>query len=200
MITVQNVTKRFGPVTALRDISLEVPRGSKIAVLGPNGSGKTTLLRLVAGLSFPGSGRITIEARPPREMKAEIGFLGHRTYLYPHLTAAENLRFYGQLYGVGPGRVHEVLEFMQLSAKGDALLRTFSQGEAQRLGIARAILHAPHYLILDEPFTGLDDAGAERLIEYLSGSRLTLLMATHDPARAGRVVDTTVHLVDGGMA
>ncbi|MEX2587777.1 MAG: ABC transporter ATP-binding protein [Actinomycetota bacterium] len=199
MIDVSNVTKRYGPVTALRGVSLQVPTGRTVAVLGPNGSGKSTLLRLVAGLTPPGSGAAWLDGTEPRKNKARIGFLGHRPYLYPYLSAEENLRFYAGLYGVGPGRVKEVLDFMQLTAKNDALLRTFSKGEAQRLGIARTILHAPDYLILDEPFSGLDEAGAERLIDYLSKSPQTTLMATHDPVRAERVVDAFVHLEAGRL-
>lgn len=199
MITFDTVTKRYGPVTAVNGVSLQVPTGGKVAILGPNGSGKSTLLRMVAGLTPPSSGTVRLDDGEPRDRKARIGFLGHRHYLYPYLSAEENLRFYAELYGAGPGRVKEVLEFMQLNGKGETLLRTFSKGQVQRLGIARAILHAPDYLILDEPFTGLDKAGAERLTDYLSKSPQTALIATHDPDRAERVVDTFVHLEAGRL-
>lgn len=199
MITVSDVTKRYGPVTAVSRLSLRVPAGGKVAVLGPNGSGKSTLLRLVAGLTPVSSGTVLLGDAGPEKNKARIGFLGHRLYLYPYLSAGENLSFYAQLYGVGPGRVREVLEFMELSSKHDALLRTFSKGEAQRLGIARAILHAPDYLILDEPFSGLDDAGSQRLIDYLSKSPQTTLIATHDPARVESVIDAVVRLKAGRL-
>lgn len=199
MITLNNVTKRYGPVTAVRGINLQVPAGGKVAILGPNGSGKSTLLRLVAGLTLPSAGAVALGDMEPRKNRAHLGFLGHRHYLYPYLSAEENLRFYARLYGVGTVRIKEVLEFMELGDKKEALLRTFSKGEAQRLGIARAVLHAPHYLVLDEPFSGLDAAGTERLIDYLSKSPQTTLMATHDPIRAERFVDTFVHLEAGRL-
>lgn len=199
MITFDTVTKRYGPVTAVNRVSLQVPTGGKVAILGPNGSGKSTLLRMVAGLTPPSSGTVSLDNAEPRDSKARIGFLGHRHYLYPYLSAEENLRFYAELYGVSLGRVNEVLEFMELNSKREALLHTFSRGQAQRLGIARAILHAPDYLILDEPFSGLDKAGVEQLLDYLSKSPQTVLIATHDPDRAWRVVDTFVHLEAGRL-
>lgn len=199
MINLKSVSKRYGRTTAVRNVSLAVPSGDKVAVAGPNGSGKSTLLRLIAGLTSPNSGTVTVGDSPPRTSRARIGFLGHRLYLYPHLSAEENLRLYAGLYGVAPGRVGEVLRFMQLDGKRSSPMRTFSKGESQRLGIARAVLHAPDYLILDEPFSGLDKAGTEQLVDYLSNSPQTIVMTTHDPEQAGRVVDRIVQIREGSI-
>lgn len=200
MIVLDGVSKKFGNVRALNNFSLEVPAGSTVALLGPNGSGKSTLLKLVAGLLKPTTGSVTLSGRPPKESKADIGYLGHEPFLYRYLSASENLNFYADLYSVDRSKVPVLLEEAGLDRKGDALVRTFSRGETQRLGLARALLHDPHFLLLDEPFSGLDEAGAERLPELISRPGRTVVLSTHDLAKANEVAATLVHLADGQRA
>jgi heme ABC exporter ATP-binding subunit CcmA len=200
LIVLDGVSKKFGTVRALNDLSLEVPAGSTVALLGPNGSGKSTLLKLVAGLLKPSAGRVTLDGRSPRESKPDIGYLGHEPFLYRYLSASENLNFYADLYSVGRSRVPDLLREVGLDRKGDALVRTFSRGESQRLGIARALLHDPRFLLLDEPFSGLDEASAGRLPELISRPGRTVLLSTHDLTRANEVAATLIHLAEGRRA
>lgn len=199
MILVSDLSKRFGTVRALSNVNLEVVRGSTVAVLGANGSGKSTLLRLAAGLLVPTRGAVTVGGKPPREAKAEIGYLGHEPFLYRYLSATENLNFYADLYRVTRYRVAPLLELAGLDRKGDSLVRTFSRGECQRLGLARALLHDPDYLLLDEPFSGLDQQSSDRLPELIARPGRTVLFSTHDRAKAQEIADRLVDLAGGTM-
>jgi len=206
-IAARGLEKRFGPVAALRGIDLEVSRGSLLAVLGPNGAGKSTLLRLLAGLARPSAGTLRVGPDDPdrRRARSRIGFIGHATMLYPALTARENLLFVGRLYAVpDPARrAAELLEAHGLAAAADRPAASLSRGMAQRLAIARGLVHDPPVVLLDEPFTGLDRAGAGRLATWLRavqrGGR-TAVLVTHDLARAAELADAAVVLVRGRVA
>lgn len=200
MISLDGVGKKFGTVRALSDITLEITPGTTVALLGPNGSGKSTLLKLAAGLLKPTSGTVTLGGKAPRDAKAQIGYLGHEPFLYRYLSAEENLNFYADLYRVDRARVPVLLDQVGLDGKNSALVRTFSRGESQRLGLARAMLHEPKVLLLDEPFSGLDDANAGRLPQLIAGPGRTTLLSTHDLPRAREVADRLIHLAGGHLA
>jgi heme ABC exporter ATP-binding subunit CcmA len=190
------VAKRFGRVAALRGIDFEIEPGEAVSILGANGAGKSTLLRILAGLSRPSDG--TFEAT--REgadsgplsrqlLRGQIGYVGHASLLYGELSAAENLLFAGRLAGNRPTaeRIAALLDEVGLAEVATRRAGNFSRGMAQRLAIARAIVHDPAVLLLDEPFTGLDEVSAERLSQQLAGLRRggrTLVVVTHDPRRA----------------
>ena len=200
MIVLDGVSKKFGTVRALNNLSLEVPAGETVALLGPNGSGKSTLLKLVAGLLKPTAGSVTLNGRSPKKSKADIGYLGHEPFLYRYLSATENLHFYADLYSVDRSKVPGLLAEVDLDHKGDALVRTFSRGETQRLGLARALLHDPRFLLLDEPFSGLDEASAGRLPELIARPGRTVVLSTHDLAKANEVAGILIHLAEGRLA
>jgi heme exporter protein A len=187
LIEARTLRKAFGPSLVLRDVDLDVGRGEVVAVLGPNGAGKSTLLRILACISRASAGRLSLfgadchPGRPTRDVLARIGFLGHEPLLYEDLTPRQNLEFFARLYPARDG--------------SDARDPSLSRGMLQRLAIARATLHAPELLLLDEPFTALDEAGCDLLgaeIERLAAAGTSVVMVTHDLARvaalAGRIV------------
>ncbi len=182
MIVGEGLEKRYGRKRALRGVSFAVPRRGFLLVTGRNGSGKTTLLRLVAGLAAPSRGTITVAAE-----RADLGYVGHEPLLYRELTALENLELYGRLYRVPERRERSgmLLERFGLwEARADRV-STFSRGMTQRLALCRALLHDPALLVLDEPFTALDDEGMLLLdheLTELAGER-TIVLSTHDPVR-----------------
>ena len=169
MVRLGGVIKRFGAMTALRGIDLELQRGHCLGIFGPNGAGKTTLLRILATLVRPSAGTVCIAGydavKEAEKVRPLLGVLSHRTFLYSHLTASENLRFYGRMFGIQKlsERIAEVLQVVDLEAHAHQLVRTYSRGMQQRLAIARTILHYPKLLLLDEPYTGLDQHAASRL-------------------------------------
>ncbi|HMC05215.1 MAG TPA: ABC transporter ATP-binding protein, partial [Actinomycetota bacterium] len=163
MIELRRLTRRFGSARALSGIDLRIPTGETVVVFGPNGSGKTTLIKLIAGLLRPTSGEVLIDGRPPRACRGRLGFLGHDLYLYPHLSVMENLVLFARLYDVGPAEAASALEAVGMAVKKDALVHTLSRGEGQRVALARAVLHDPDLLLVDEPFSGLDEASAAAL-------------------------------------
>jgi len=192
MIKVRGLVKAFGLNAALRGVDLDVDEGEFVAVLGPNGAGKTTLLRILGTLSKPTAGLARIAGhdvtRNGTFVRRLIGLVSHQTLLYPHLSAEDNLRFYGRLYDVAEleTRIGEVLEMVGLSARRTDLVRTFSRGMQQRLTIARAILHRPQVMFFDEPYTGLDQQAATVLGEILTevaAAGRTVLLTTHDLER-----------------
>jgi ABC-type multidrug transport system ATPase subunit len=189
------VTKRYGVAVALRNVDLEVHEGEAVALFGHNGSGKTTLLKLVAGLLRPTAGAITVAGSPPRSVRGRIGYVGHEPYLYPYLTVAENLAFYARLYGAPAGpRLEELLERVGMAHKREVLVHTLSRGEAQRVSIARALLHDPDVLLADEPFSGLDPAAAAAIPVLLQREGRTILLASHDREHAMAVCERAVTL------
>jgi heme exporter protein A len=182
VLTARRLGKRYGEKRVLRGIDLELPRGGFLAVTGPNGSGKTTLLRICAGLAQPTEG--TIERSAGR---GQVGYLGHEPLVYRELTALENLELYGRLYRVPERRERTgmLLERFGLWEARHERVASYSRGMTQRLALCRVLLHEPELLVLDEPYSALDEAGAELLdsqLAELRGER-TFLVSTHDPAR-----------------
>ena len=169
----------------LRGVSFELERGGMLVVTGPNGSGKTTLMRLVAGLAVPTRGTLEIDVD-----RSRLGFLSHEPLVYRELTAVENLDLFGRLYRVPERRerIGMLLERFGLWEARNERVATYSRGMTQRLALCRALLHEPELLVLDEPFSALDEAGAallDRELEELRGNR-TLIVTTHDPGRIDR--------------
>jgi heme ABC exporter ATP-binding subunit CcmA len=197
VIVLRGVTKRYGAAVALRSIDLDVAEGEALAVFGHNGSGKTTLLKLMAGLLRPTSGTVTIEGSRPRDVRARLGYVGHEPYLYPYLSATENLTFYARLYGVPPSRGPGLLEQVGVGHKRDSLVHTLSRGERQRVSLARALIHDPDILLADEPFSGLDSAAAATVPALLRREGRTIVIAAHDPGQAMSVCDRAVTLERG---
>ncbi len=190
-IDIERVTKRYGRHRALADVELRLERGSLCALLGPNGAGKSTLLGIVSTLVRPSGG--TLVFRGPggkefrgQELRRHIGVLAHEPFVYTQLNAVENLQFWGRLYNVDnlDDRVGELLERVDLDSRAQQQpTSTYSRGMVQRLALARAMLHDPSVLLLDEPFTGLDQKGALALGKTLEATRLAgrlLLVVTHD--------------------
>jgi heme exporter protein A len=193
MITVKKLVKRFGLKTVLRGVDFEVQPGEFVALLGPNGAGKTTFLRILASLSRPSLGAVSVAGyQLPKEaaaVRARLGVVSHLPLLYGDLSAEENLRFYGRMYGISnlEQRITEVLEMVGLAARRKDLVRTFSRGMQQRLAIGRAVLHDPDVMLFDEPYTGLDQDASSMLDEVLktvAAKGRTVVMTSHDLARA----------------
>lgn len=206
LIVIRKLVKSFGVMPVLRGIDLDIARGESVALLGANGGGKSTLLRLITGLSKPTSGTIAIGGwQLPREtfaVRAQIGLVAHRTLVYDNLTARENLRFFARLYDLqdADARIEQGLARVGLAKRADGLARTFSRGMQQRLAIARALLHDPAVLLLDEPYTGLDVNAAEVLDDIVLTARAegrTILMTTHELDRAARLATRAVILAKG---
>ena len=182
MIRGRGLEKRYGRKRVLHGIDISVPRGGFVVVTGPNGSGKTTLLRLLAGLALPTRGDLLVDAD-----RSRIGYLAHESLVYRELTAVENLDLYGRLYRIPERRerIGMLLERFSLWDARNERVSTYSRGMTQRLALSRALLHDPDLLVLDEPYSALDEDGAallDRELEALEGAR-TLVVATHDPAR-----------------
>ena len=192
MIRARGAARRFGSKRALEPVDFALDRGGFLVVTGPNGSGKTTLLRICAGLAQPTEG--TIERTAAR---AQIGYLGHEPLVYRELTALENLELYGRLYRVPERRerIGMLLERFGLWEARHDRVASYSRGMTQRLALCRVLLHEPELLLLDEPYSALDEAGAALLDEQLRELRgeRTFLLSTHDPARVQP-------LASGGLA
>jgi heme exporter protein A len=193
MIKVKKLVKRFGPKVVLRSLDFQVELGEFVALLGPNGAGKTTFLRILASLSRPLAGSVSIAGyRLPEQAAAvrqRLGVVSHLPLLYGDLTAEENLRFYGRMYSVPnmEERISKVLEMIGLEKRRRDLVRTFSRGMQQRLAIGRAVLHDPEVMLFDEPHTGLDqDACAmlDTVLQEVAARGRTVVMTTHDLVRA----------------
>ncbi|MCL5110471.1 MAG: heme ABC exporter ATP-binding protein CcmA [Chloroflexi bacterium] len=207
-IWTRGVSKTFGHFRALRGIDLSVERGEFVVLFGPNGAGKTTFLRILAGLSKPTAGRVILDgsdlAADPGEVRRKIGVISHQTFVYDDLTAEENLRFFGQMFDVPRlgQRVAEVLAQVGLSRRAHDRARTFSRGMQQRLSIARAVLHNPPILLLDEPDTGLDERAAEMLhavIRGLEGEKRSVLLTTHHFERGLAMASRVCLLAEGRL-
>jgi heme exporter protein A len=188
-VQIQNVQKWFGHTVALQGVSLTVQPGEFVVFLGRNGAGKSTLLRVLARIVKPNSGSVQVcgidVLKNPELIRSRLGFVAHSSFLYRHLTAFENLLFFARLYQVPhpENRVQETLRWVGLEKQAKRQIGGFSRGMQQRLAIARAVLHNPEILLLDEPFTGLDLEAAELLGQWLKNfveSQKTVIMATHD--------------------
>jgi heme ABC exporter ATP-binding subunit CcmA len=204
-VGVEGVWKFYGDYPALRNVSLSAAPGACLALIGRNGAGKTTLLRTIAGFSRPGKGKITIFGNGPRDTQTRrlMGFIGHGISVYDELSALENLILFGKLYGVAdPKRTAlEWLERTGLDRVKDGLVREFSRGMRQRLAVARAFLHGPKVLLLDEPFTSLDDraiAVLQRLLREALADGKTIVMSTHQ-LREALELATHVALLNRGQ-
>jgi len=205
-LEMNSVQKSFGLKPVLRDITLTLHAGERVALLGANGAGKTTLLRILAGLTRPGSGRITIAGldlgEQTRAVQRKLGFVAHQPYLYDDLTALENLLFFARMYALEHSRqrAETLLQRVGLSKKARERAGSLSRGQSQRLALARALLHAPELLLLDEPETGLDQEGLALLAELLHEHHArggTLLFTTHDLEAAQGSSDCMVLLSKG---
>ena len=201
-VAAAGVWKYFGDYTALRDVRFELQPGECLALLGRNGAGKTTLLRILGGLSGASKGAVEINGGDVRasETRARIGWLGHSIGLYDELSARENLRTFGSLYGVTRATISEWLEKVNLTHVADAPVREYSRGMRQRLAVARAFQHGPRLLLLDEPFTSLDDkaiALLQGLLAEARGSGATIILSTHQ-IREAMELASKVALLDRG--
>jgi len=188
-IQAEGLKKSFGNFDALRGIDLRVKKGEFMTLFGPNGAGKTTLIKLLATLTSPTSGTLSVYGYDVRKdvnnIRSVIGVISHDPYLYDNLSAFENIKFFGTLYGLDDvdNRARSVIKQVGLEKRMNDLVRTFSRGMKQRLTVARAIVHEPKILLLDEPYTGLDQHGAQIFGEMLSdlkSQRRTILMTTHN--------------------
>jgi heme exporter protein A len=202
------VTRTFGRRRALNKVSMSAAAGTVTALLGHNGAGKSTLLSIAATLLEPTGGHVHFGAHAGRDtgpaLRSRIGMLGHDLYLYAELSAAENLRFFAKIYALSDveRRVDAALERAGLSDRRDDVVSGFSRGMRQRLALERALIHEPRLLLLDEPFTGLDEAAREALRARLRAARsegAIVLLTTHDLAAIANLTDITVSLVDGRL-
>ncbi|RMH56232.1 MAG: heme ABC exporter ATP-binding protein CcmA [Candidatus Hydrogenedentota bacterium] len=193
LLQIDNVERRFGDRTGVRLDHLELEEGETVLLRGPNGSGKTTLLRLAAGLLRPTAGTVRVLGKDPArepEVRREIGYLGHELGLYSELTARENLEFYSRVKPrgkgekpPGPEKIERILDRVELSEAAGIRVEAFSRGMKERLALARVMLFDSSLILLDEPTTGLDQAGIEILISYLKGraaAGAAALVSTHD--------------------
>lgn len=187
-IQAEGVKKSYGNFDVLRGIDLSIESGGFYTLFGPNGAGKTTLIKLLATLTDPTSGTLSVYGfdakKEVQKIRSILGVISHDPYLYENLTALENIKFFGQLYDLNniEQKAHEVINQVGLESRTHDLVRTFSRGMKQRLTVARAIIHEPKILLLDEPYTGLDQHGAQifgELLSDLKNKNRTILMTTH---------------------
>jgi heme exporter protein A len=203
------LSRAYGESWALRELTIEVPRGSTLAVIGPNGSGKSTLLRIAATLLRPTSGRVSVLGHElPREgwrLRGRIGYLGHGPLLYRDLSAAENLRFHARLFGLpgnGAERIVDLLERVGLAHRAGTRVGEMSAGMVKRLAVCRAVLHEPELLLLDEPLANLDPAGADAVAPLIGPAPgRSRFLVTHDVGAALSGADRVLALArDGSLA
>ena len=208
IISIKGLSKAFGNLRVLKNIDLEVKKGDFITIFGPNGAGKTTLMKIMSTLVEPSGGSITIDGfnikDDPVEIRKRIGSISHETYLYGELTAEENLRFFGRMYGMDKdylnARVDGLIEQVGLEYRSTDRVGTFSRGMKQRLSIARALIHEPSILFLDEPYTGLDQHAAstfENVLRGLDAQNTTKIMISHDIDRSLKLCDRALILNKG---
>jgi heme exporter protein A len=204
-VQLDGLTRNYGERAALAGVTLSLVAGQTLVVFGPNGAGKTTLLRVLATLLRPHSGTVTVLDAPlPNDgwrVRGRIGLLGHEPLLYRELTPRENLRYHARLHGVGDERVQERLQAVAMDNRADEPVRTLSRGMIQRVAVARATLHDPELLLLDEPYANLDPAAVE-LVQPLigAGAGKTRVLTSHDPERGLEQADVVLGLRDGRVA
>ncbi len=206
MVTARGLVHAYGERRAVDGVDLDLAPGERVALAGANGAGKSTLLRMLATLVRPKAGTLTVlgHAIPDaaRAARTGIGYLAHDPLVYLDLTARQNLELYGDLYGVADrdARITDLLDDVGLAVRAEDTVRTFSRGMAQRLALARMLLHRPRLLLLDEPHASLDAAGADRLDRELDAARddgRAAVIVTHDVERVARVADRLVVLRAG---
>ncbi|MFZ3384630.1 MAG: ABC transporter ATP-binding protein [Candidatus Methanoperedens sp.] len=205
----EKLSKAFGTNVVLRNINLKIEKGEFLTIFGPNGAGKTTLIKIMATLVTPTSGKVLIEGldikENPIEIRKKIGVISHETYLYTELTAAENLRFFGKMYDT-PGleeRIDDLIKQVGLTYRKNDRVRTFSRGMKQRLSIARALIHDPPILFLDEPYTGLDQhaiATFDRILGGMNATDKTRILISHDLEHGISLCDRAIILTGGHIA
>jgi heme exporter protein A len=205
MIELDSVERRFGERVALSGVSVRVEEGQTLVVLGPNGAGKTTLLRVLAGLLRPHAGEATVlGASLPGEswkLRGKVGLVAHEPLLYRDLTPRENLRFHARLHDVAESRIDVVLDSVGMADRADDPLSELSRGMVQRVAAARAVLHDPPLLLLDEPWAGIDPAAVELLTPVIGrASGKTRVVVTHDVAGGLDEADVTLGLKAGAAA
>ncbi len=200
-VTLDGVTKTFGPVRALVNASVQLEPARATIVYGPNGSGKSTLLALAAGLARPTVGRVMHDGKAPdRDARARLGWLGHDSLCYGDLSGLENLALASRLYGVEEAAIERARERFQLGGYASRPFRTYSRGQRQRVALARALVHSPSLLLLDEPTTGLDVGGVALLTSVVreeAKKGTTVVVVTHDLAFARDVADAWWRLERG---
>lgn len=200
-ITVSNVIKQFGRFAALRGVNAEFYSGKFYAILGDNGAGKTTLLRALAGLAHPTQGTISIFGKIPQDSSREIGYMAHPSLLYDEMSGMENLRYFARLYDIaGDDRCAHVVRSVGLDPDLTRPVGQYSQGMRQRMSLARAILHDPKILLLDEPFSNVDVHSAGEMVGLLRGMRdagRALFVVTHQAALLQGVADEFIWMQAG---
>ena len=208
MLSLHSVTKRYGPVTALDSISLEIPRGEFFGLLGPNGAGKSTLMSLVAGLRTPDAGTLTLDGLPltaaNTAARTALGLVPQHLALYEELSADQNLRIFGELYGLRGAdlrsRIDEALESVQLADRRRDQVKTFSGGMQRRLNLIAALLHRPKLLLCDEPTVGIDPQSRNAIFDFLEARAregLTVIYSTHYMEEATRLC-SRIGIIDHG--
>ena len=204
-----SLVRDFGSIRAVDGVDFRLAPGQLLALFGPNGAGKSTVLGLLAGSLRPTEGEVRLGGRPlaPHDLDAHrrVGFLSHQTFLYGRLTGAENLRFYGRLYGLPDlsRRLEGRLDAVGLADRAHAQVRTYSRGMRQRLALARTLLHDPEIVLLDEPYTGLDAHAADTLksvLASLKDGRRTVVLVTHNLTQGLELADRVAILVRGRLA
>lgn len=206
-IVAENLTYRYGPLTAVDHISFDVGEGEILGFLGPNGAGKTTTVKLLTGQLRPQEGRVTLlgmdVARSPKAVQAQIGVCFEVTNLYEQMTALENLRLFAQLFGVKPFDGHALLRRVGLDGRGHDRVEGYSKGMKQRLMVARALVNRPRILFLDEPTEGLDPVSAEAIRNLILEEKrrgVTVFLTTHDMLEADRLSDRVAFVNEGRIA
>ena len=213
LISVKGLVKQFGRFAALRGVTAEFEAGKLYAILGDNGAGKTTLLRTLAGLTGPTQGKLTVFGREPRAACRDLGYMAHPSLLYDEMSGMENLRYFARLYAVSEGRCGEAIRAVGLDPEQNRPVGQYSQGMRQRMSLARAILHDPKILLLDEPFSNVDVHSAQEMVGLLKAMRdagKTIFVVTHQAPllegaaddfvwmKAGQIVDRTKSLPHAG--
>ncbi len=204
-VEARGLSKFFGAKVALEEVSFSLARGGILALLGHNGSGKSTLLQTLAGILSPSEGRVHIFGENPVESeaaRARFGFMGHSSLLYGDFSGVENLEFYARLHGLrdGTARASRWLDYFQLAHAARYRARAYSQGMRQRLSLARAVLHDPDLLLLDEPFAGLDDVSSGLVAKLLADFRTagrTVIVSTHQTAHIDPLAPQYLRLTQG---
>ncbi|MEJ2422186.1 MAG: heme ABC exporter ATP-binding protein CcmA [Acidobacteriota bacterium] len=210
LLAVRGLEKRFGYTSVLKGVDLDVGAGELVLLLGPNGAGKTTLTRIVTLLSRPGKGELLFRGKPLKDkrrvqFRREVGYLSHQSFLYNYLTAEENLKFFGDLYGMDglARRIPALLEQVGLSDASRKQVGAFSRGMQQRLSMARVLLTDPKLIILDEPYAGLDPEGSRRftsLLSTLKDKERGVLLITHELDDCLEIADRVAILHKGVVA
>ena len=205
IIVVHNLVKQFGRFAALRGVTASFDPKRLYAILGDNGAGKTTLLRMVAGLTQPTRGSVTVlGSTDARSVRAQIGYMAHPSLLYDEMSGIENLRYFGRLYGVNDERrCEQAIESVRLDPKLARPVGQYSQGMRQRMSLARALLNDPKILLLDEPFSNVDIGSAREMVKLLAGMRQrgkTIFVVTHQAALLDGTADEFVWMEAGQIA